>query len=110
MIGTLLKLGGYALLAREAADLVASSQYHRHKEQSRKQIAGTVSGTLVGVAIGVGIGILIAPRPGRETREMLTEAACEHIDNLQSSVSEKTKELGQCLSQSAEEQKETEKT
>ncbi len=108
MIGTLLKLGGYALLAREAVDLVASSQYHQEREQSRKQIVGTVSGTLAGVAIGVGIGILIAPRPGRETREMLTEAACEQVDKLQSSLSDKTQELSECLSQSLEGQKETE--
>lgn len=107
MIGTLLKLGGYALLAREAAGLIASSQYHQEREQSRKQIAGTVSGTLAGVAIGVGIGVLIAPRPGRETREMLTEAACDQVDKLQSGLSEKTQEFSECLSQSLEERKET---
>jgi gas vesicle protein len=36
---------------------------------------GLVTGLLVGAAIGIGLGLLYAPRPGRETREMLRQRA-----------------------------------
>ncbi len=32
-------------------------------------------GVVIGTAIGLGIGLLYAPRPGKETREMLKEKA-----------------------------------
>ncbi|MBM9604924.1 YtxH domain-containing protein [Desulfopila inferna] len=88
MIGNILKLGGYVLLAREAADFVISSQQHREREQYRKQAACSVSGSLIGMAVGVGIGLLFAPRPGKETREMISESACSQLERLQSGIME----------------------
>ena len=38
---------------------------------------GLLAGLLLGAAIGIGLGLLYAPRPGRETREMLRQRADE---------------------------------
>ena len=83
MIGNILKIGGYALLAKEAADILLSSQLAREKQQNRERLTNSVTGSLVGVALGVGIGILFAPRPGKQTREMLAESASREIEKLQ---------------------------
>ena len=93
MIGNILKIGGYVLLAREAADILISSQQYWEKQQSRKRFARSVSGSLVGIALGVGIGVLFAPRPGKQTRAMLTETATREIDRLQAGLAEGKTEL-----------------
>ncbi|MFH1639849.1 MAG: YtxH domain-containing protein [Chloroflexota bacterium] len=36
---------------------------------------GWAMGFIVGTALGLGIGFLFAPRPGRETRQLLMEKA-----------------------------------
>jgi gas vesicle protein len=88
MIGNILKLGGYALLAREAADFVISAQQRREREQNMKQTAYSASGTLIGMAVGVGIGLLFAPRSGKETREMISKSAYTQLERLQSGITE----------------------
>lgn len=88
MIGNILKIGGYVLLAKEAADIVVSSKQSWEKQQNRKRLANSVSGSLVGVAIGVGLGVLFAPRPGKQTREMLAESTSREIDKLQDGLVE----------------------
>jgi gas vesicle protein len=97
MIGNILKLGGYALLAREAADFVISSKNYREREQNRKQLACSISGSLIGIAVGVGIGMIFAPRPGKETRELITESACNQIDRIQSGIVERKKKFGEII-------------
>lgn len=94
MIGNILKLGGYALLAKEAADIISTNQYYREREERHRETACSMSGALVGMAVGVGIGILFAPRSGKETREMVAESACRGVDRLQSGIVEGTKQFG----------------
>jgi hypothetical protein len=36
-------------------------------------VFATWSGFILGAAVGVGIGLLLAPKPGRETREIVGE-------------------------------------
>jgi hypothetical protein len=103
MIKNLLKLGGYALLAKEVADFVISSQHYREQEQSRKQTACVISGSMIGVAVGVGLGLLFAPRAGKETRAILSEAACCQMDRLQCGISEGTKQVSEIISKKKEE-------
>jgi gas vesicle protein len=44
---------------------------------------GSLLSFLVGTALGVVIGLLIAPRPGKETREVLKEKAREYLEEGQ---------------------------
>ncbi len=41
----------------------------------RESGGGLFTGLLVGAIIGVGLGLMYAPRPGRETREMIRQRA-----------------------------------
>ncbi|MBI4331085.1 MAG: YtxH domain-containing protein [Chloroflexi bacterium] len=43
----------------------------------KDSVGGLVLGLMVGAAIGVVVGLLCAPRPGKETRQMLKERAEE---------------------------------
>ncbi|GAB6193907.1 YtxH domain-containing protein [Desulfocastanea catecholica] len=103
MITNLLKLGGYVLLAREAADFVINSQHYREKEQNREQVVATLSGCLIGLAVGVSVGLLFAPRSGKETRDMIADTACSQLDRLQSQFAEGKKQMSEVISRTKEE-------
>lgn len=103
MIGNLLKLGGYVLLAREAADFVINSQHYRERERNREQTVCAMTASLIGLAVGVGVGILFAPRAGKETREMISATTCNQIDRLQSGIAEGKKQIDEIISKNKEE-------
>jgi hypothetical protein len=100
MIGNLLKLSGYVLLAREVADFFINSHHRRQQEQNREQVFCSVSASLVSLAVGVGVGVLFAPRAGKETREMILNATC---DCVQSGITEGKEQLTEILSKKKEE-------
>ena len=55
-----------------------------------------IIGTMTGLAAGVLIGVLLAPAPGRETRQMITDAAGtvrRRLRNLKGASSEELQEL-----------------
>lgn len=96
MLENLLKLGGYTILAREAADFVLNSRSNRKKEQNRA-LANSISASLIGLAVGVGVGLLFAPRPGRETREIISDTTQNQIDRLQSEIAERKKQVNEAI-------------
>lgn len=96
MVENFLKLGGYAVLAREAADFVLNSKSNRKKEQN-KALANSISASLIGLAVGVGVGLLFAPRAGRETREMISDTTQNQIDRLQAELAERKKQLNEIM-------------
>jgi hypothetical protein len=100
MIGNLLKLSGYVLLAREAADFFINSQHRRQQEQNREHVFSSVSTSLVSLAVGVGIGVFFAPRAGKETREMILNATC---DCIQCGIAEGKGQFSEILSKKKEE-------
>jgi gas vesicle protein len=102
MINNLVKLGGYALLTRELADYISCSRQAQEKELQRSNVIRTATGAMLGMTIGVGLGILFAPRPGKETREIISCSASEQLQNLQDQLAEKKKQLGEILSQGME--------
>lgn len=102
MIENFLKLGGYAVLAREAADFVLNSKSNRKKEQN-KALANSISASLIGLAVGVGVGLLFAPRAGRETREIISDTTHNQIDRLQSEIAERKKQINEAIKSKKEE-------
>lgn len=96
MIENFLKLSGYAVLAREAADLVLNSKSKRKREQN-KALANSISASLIGLAVGVGVGLLFAPRTGKETREIITDTTYNQIDRLQSGIAERKKQINEAI-------------
>jgi gas vesicle protein len=56
---------------------------------SKQSTGSFLGGMLVGTAVGTAIGLLIAPRPGRETRQILKKSAAalpELAEDLSTSV------------------------
>ncbi len=103
MINNLLRLGGYLLLAREAADFMASASDYREQEQHQKNVSCAVTGTLIGVTAGVALGLLFAPRPGKETREIIANKTNEMIENMQNELTEKKKQVDEYISRKKDE-------
>ena len=103
MINNLVRLGGYLLLAREAADFMASARDFRENELNRRRAACAVTGTLVGITAGVTLGVLFAPRSGKETRELISSRTSEMIETLQHEIAERKKQLDELLSSKKEE-------
>ena len=50
-------------------------------------------GALVGGAIGAAVGMLLAPRSGVETREMISEEVSSRYDDAKGKVGDKVSEL-----------------
>lgn len=97
MIGNLIKLGGYLLLAREAADLITATQQLQEREMQKRSLKHAVAGSLVGVTVGIGIGILYAPRSGKETRAMISDSFSEQMQNLQDNLDERKKQFNEII-------------
>jgi gas vesicle protein len=54
---------------------------------ARKRGAGTlVGGLIAGVVAGAVAALLLAPKAGRETRDLLKEKGEEYIDNIRERV------------------------
>lgn len=98
MIGNLIKLGGYALLAREAADLIATARDYQERELQKSNLKHAVTGSLIGITVGVGIGVLFAPRTGKETRELISSTASEKMQVLQDEFNERKKQVNEIIS------------
>lgn len=103
MISNLLRLGGYLLLAREAADFMASASDFRHHELQREKVSCAVTGTLVGLSAGLTLGVLFAPRAGKETREIISTRTGEMIDALQHDLAAKKQSVDEYISRKKEE-------
>jgi hypothetical protein len=103
MINNLIKLGGYLLLAREAADFLANSREVREMEWRRKITTCAVSSSLVGITIGVAAGLLFAPRSGKETREIISTTTSEKVKNLQNELRERKRQFEDLLNKGKEE-------
>jgi gas vesicle protein len=103
MIQNLLRLGGYLLLARQAADFMASASDYRENELHKKNTASAIKGTLVGITAGVAVGVLFAPRSGKETRELISNTTSEMIDNLQNEFTERKNQVDGYIGRKKEE-------
>ncbi|MDW7772107.1 MAG: YtxH domain-containing protein [Desulfobulbaceae bacterium] len=103
MLNNLLKLSGYFLLAREAADFVVGARDYRQYELKRKSTACTVTGTVIGITTGVVLGMLFAPRSGKETRELISNTTNDIIHDLQNDLTERKKHFDDILSRKKEE-------
>ncbi|MBI2832583.1 MAG: YtxH domain-containing protein [Chloroflexi bacterium] len=60
----------------------------------RENSSDLVLGLVVGAFIGLAIGLLYAPRPGRETRQLLKERVEETTENAAEAI-EKVKETAE---------------
>jgi gas vesicle protein len=103
MLGNLLKLSGLVLLGREAADFLLNSHHYREKEQNRNQLVSSISASLIGLAVGVGVGLLFAPRAGKETREIISDTACNQIERFKSEIAEGKKQINEVISRKKDE-------
>jgi hypothetical protein len=103
MLGNLLKLSGYVLLGREAADFFLNSHHYREKERNREQLVYSLTASLIGMAVGVGVGLLFAPRAGKETREIISDTACNQIERLKSEIAERKKLINEVISSKKDE-------
>ncbi len=55
---------------------------------------GIVRGTLMGIGVGVVVGLLLAPRSGKETRDLLATRSKETMDDLERRLADLRSELG----------------
>lgn len=56
------------------------------QENSTDGVVSLLAGVAVGVLIGGAVGLLMAPQPGRQTRDRLRESADEAVDWLSHAV------------------------
>lgn len=60
---------------------------------SAQGVFGFIAGAVVGAAAGLAAGILVAPRPGVETRDMVAQGASEAWDNIVDTYQKGTQEV-----------------
>src|SRR5207244_13202318 len=62
--------------------------YHGEEVHIMEDRSGFLAGLIVGAMIGLGLGIMLAPRPGQETRDQLKEKAQEVTERLKSTAAD----------------------
>jgi gas vesicle protein len=105
----LLKAGGYAYAVKEIAGLLGSSR--KEQELRRSQYLNMIAGITIGTAVGVTTGLLLAPRSGREIREMIANRTSSVMARMREDAYEAKENLKQdphfrAAARSAEETKE----
>ncbi len=91
MWDNVIRYGSYAYAFRELANIVTGSRTIRAQQEARDRNINLLVGLSVGTAMGLTAGILVAPRPGRETREKLASRTSEIVENLKEKGAEAKK-------------------
>ena len=109
MNSKILMLGGYAMATKSIIDGMNRIRSENQRKLRRIRTTNLIIGVSIGTALGATAGVLFAPRPGRETRENISQKAAETIDNIKENVitaknkvSENIKEKSSKLQDSAD--------
>ena len=86
MLLDIIKVGGYIMVLNELANQVKKVRNSRAKDMRRNRTKNRVIGVGIGSALGVATGILLAPKSGKETRQIIADRTCETIKNFKDNV------------------------
>ena len=82
----LIKMGGYAMIFKEAADRLATLSSRNRIAQRRQNTRKVILGAAVGTAAGAAAGLLFAPQSGSKTRAQISQRTGETIETLKTRV------------------------
>ena len=74
------------MILNELANQVKKVRSARAKDMRRNRTKNMVIGVGIGSALGVATGILLAPKSGKETRQIIADRTSETIKNFKDNV------------------------
>lgn len=83
---TLMKAGICVLAMKQIADTVIDCQQEDERVRRRYRKRNLVMGTVSGAAAGAAAGLLLAPRPGRESRKRWRSRVAASLNAAKQSV------------------------
>ncbi len=86
---TLMKTGICVLAIKQIADTVKDAQQQDQRARRRYRNRNLVLGTASGAAAGAAAGLLLAPRPGRESRKIWRSRVAASLSAAKQSVCKK---------------------
>jgi gas vesicle protein len=93
MLTNLVRIGGYAMILRAAANRYALIRNRSRIAQKRSNAANLLLGGSIGTIAGVAAGLLFAPKSGRETRRQIAQRTGETVTNIKAGVSDTTERI-----------------
>jgi gas vesicle protein len=118
MVMNIIKAGGYIMMLNELVNQVKAVRQSKATAKRRDRAKNIAIGAGIGIAVGSAAGILLAPRPGRETRQIIADRASETMttikenvvaakDRISASAAEKSSRLREAGQKGVEAAKET---
>ncbi|MFO8112580.1 MAG: YtxH domain-containing protein [Desulfosalsimonadaceae bacterium] len=86
---SLIKTGICVLATKQIADTVKDRQQQDERARRRYRNRNLVLGTAFGAAAGAAAGLLLAPRPGRESRKRWRSSVVASLNAAKQSVCKK---------------------
>lgn len=86
MVMNIIKAGGYIMMLNELVNQVKSVRQSKATAKRRDRAKNITIGAGIGIAVGSAVGILLAPRPGKETRQIIADRASETMTTIKENV------------------------
>lgn len=103
----LIKTGGYAMILNNLADQAKQIQIARTRTLRQNRAKNMAIGAGIGTAIGVVAGILFAPKPGRETRQIISDRTCEALKDFKDNIASAKSKVSDAVKEKADQARET---
>jgi gas vesicle protein len=103
----LIKTGGYAMILNNLASQAKQIRIARTRTVRQNKAKNMALGAGIGTAIGVMAGILFAPKPGRETRRILSDRTCETLKDFKNNLASAKSKVSASAKEKAEQVRET---
>ncbi|MFO7988369.1 MAG: YtxH domain-containing protein [Desulfotignum sp.] len=103
----LIKTGGYAMILNNLADQAKQIQIARTRTLRQNRAKNMAIGAGIGTAIGVVAGILFAPKPGRETRQIISDRTCEALKDFKDNIASAKSKVSDAVKENADQASKT---
>jgi gas vesicle protein len=102
-----IKTGGYAMILNNLASQAKQIRIARTRTVRQNKAKNMALGAGIGTAIGLMAGILFAPKPGRETRRIISDRTCETLKDFKNNLASAKSKVSASAKEKAEQVRET---
>jgi hypothetical protein len=89
-----IKSGGVSMAILE---IFEKAKKQRKAKEQKKALKNVAVGAAIGATVGAVAGVLLAPKPGKETREDIAKAAQEAVDKAKIKLEEVKEKAGEVV-------------
>lgn len=95
------------MILNNLADQAKQIQIARTRTLRQNRAKNMAIGAGIGTAIGVVAGILFAPKPGRETRQIISDRTCEALKDFKDNIASAKSKVSDAVKENADQASKT---